>query len=450
LFFKVDRRFRADELRHDKYQKRSLTMNDESLQCVIDAVRREQTTSVVVTPHRAHSTQAQRLLLLDSVTKFGTSIVSLHLNQWCDATEDDDEADALVDALARCIRKRGAQFHTVKLTGHVLRRRLSLSRVNRLATAFRDASSGCDLPLHTLVLDDLLLAPNALECLLGVAMQCAPQLQVLSISGNEANRSATPALIHAIAVLPLVTLTAQRCNFDARMADEGFVGLCRAIAQCATLRNVAFANLFDGARHIRATTLRVLLEQATQLHSLSLSNLHLDHFYFAEIAHGLQRCQLEQFALIDRPIDRVTNRQVWQPLVDVVHRCTSLRSLEFTMAMPRESIAAFTEALESNRRLTRLVVLDEQHRASPRIEWLAKRNCLLQPCELSRAVVQFALAIAPLDLPALVQMELFDRLDPIYVHGDTALKYAIFASVKQHWHRRLRSEAAAQTRINML
>jgi hypothetical protein len=255
-------------------------MNDEALQVVIDAVRREQTTGVACTPHRVHSTQTQRLLLLDTVTKFGTSIVSLHLHQWCDATEDDDEADALVDALARCIRKRGAQFHTFKLTGHVLRRRLSLTRVNRLVAAFHEASSSGDLPLRTLVLDDLLLAPNALECFLGVAMQCAPRLQALSVSGNEANRPATPALIHAIAVLPLVTLTAQRCNFDARMTDEGFGGLCRAIAQCSTLRDVAFANLFDGARHIRATTLRLLLEQATQLHSLSLSNLHLDHVYY--------------------------------------------------------------------------------------------------------------------------------------------------------------------------
>jgi hypothetical protein len=413
-------------------------MNDESLQTVIDAVRREQTTSVVVTPHRVNSTQSQRLLLLDTVTKFGTSIVSLHLHQWCDATEDDDEADALIDALARCIRKRGAQFHTFRLTGHVLRRRISLPRANRLATAFNEACSAGDLPLQTLVLDDLLLAPKALECFLRVAMQCAPQLQVLSISGNEANRSATPALIHAIAVLPLVTLTAQRCNFDARMTDEGFGGLCRAITHCATLRNVAFANLFDGARHIRATTLRHLLEQATQLHSLSLSNLHLDHFYFAEIARGLQQCQLEQFALVDRPIDSVTNRQVWQPLVDVVHRCTSLRSLEFTMSMPGEAVAAFAEALESNMRLTRLLVLDDQKYLSPRIEWLTKRNRMLQPRELSRAVVEFALAIAPLDLPALVQMELFDRLDPIYVFGETALKYQILCSVKHHWRRRFK------------
>jgi hypothetical protein len=422
-------------------------MNDDSLQSVIDAVCREQITSVAVTPHRSQSTQAKRLLLLDSVTKFGTSIVSIHLHQWCDATEDDDEADALIDALARCVRKRGSQFHTFKLTGHVLRRRLSLARVARLAAAFRDACAANDLPLHTLILDDLLLAPNALECILVAIIHSAPRLQVLSINGNEANRSATPALIYAVGVLPLVTLTAARCNFDARMTDQGFGGLCRAIAQCSTLRNVAFANLFDGPRHIRATTIRHLLEEATQLHSLSLSNLHLDHFYFAEIAHGLQRCQLEQFALIDRPIDHIHSRQVWQPLVDVIQACTSLRSLEFSMRMPDESVEAFTAALETNLRLTRLVVLDQQHYISPRIEWLTKRNRLLQPRELCRAVVEFALAVAPLDLPALVQLELFDRLDSIYPHGSIAIKYGVICSVKRHWQARRAASASSSSWI---
>lgn len=140
---------------------------------------------------------------------------------------------------------------------------------------------------------------------------------------------------------------------------------------------------------------------------------------------------------MDRPVDRVTNQQMWQPLVDVVHQCTTLRSLEFTMTLPDESIVAFAEALESNVRLTRLVVLDQQHRASPRIEWLCKRNAMLRPRELSLAVVEFALAIAPLDLPALVQMELFNRLDPIYSHCDKTLVYGIVASVKKSWLSRM-------------
>jgi hypothetical protein len=288
------------------------------------------------------------------------------------------------------------------------------------------------------VLDDLLMAPESIAVFLEMLISVAPHLTVLSICGNESNWSATPTLARLIRTLPLTALHCARCNF----AIGGLESVVEAIAECATLRVVSFANLFDSQRNRRAGVLRHLMESATQLQSLTLSNLHLDDF--VAIALGVQRSSLAAFRFVDRPIQPFTTRDDWTPLVDIVGLCTSLRSLELTARLPVGAVEAFAAAMESNTRLTQLLVT-EHGAPSRRIEWIAHRNLKLMPANLSSALVDFGLALAPLDLPTLVMVHLFEWTDPAYVFAPFHKKWSVLASIRAVWQQR----ANRQIRTNM-
>jgi hypothetical protein len=376
---------------------------------------------------------ADLLAAMQSLTRNGNLVSSVRLETFLDCTEDEDDADALCDALCRFVRKRSSQLVEFKLVQHLRRRRWTIERARRLADAFE-----CCDALETVALDDLLLAPRSVAALLAMLCERAPNVTALSVSGNECNREATPVLVQAVRSLPLDSLHCARCNFSIASLED----VVMAVSGCLTLRTVSFANVFDASRDRRALLLRhELLETATHLRSVSLSNLHLDSHFFSEIARGVQKSKLTAFRLIDRPLQQITaaDTDIWLELVDMIRQCTSLRSLELSAHLPVVAVEEFAAALDDNTRLTQLIVTDHGDAASQRIRRLTDRNSKLLPHVLSAELVSFGLLMAPLDLPTLVLVNIFEWTDVAYASAPLHRKWSVLQSTKRVWQNKFQN-----------